>query len=51
MKVQILKGTFIDRLGILEKENDYGKWSSIHIEREAIVYLDKTYLRKIENEI
>ena len=48
MRVEILKGTYSGRLGILEKENDFGKWSTVHVEREAIVYLDKVFIRKIE---
>ena len=49
MKVQIQMGNYCDRIGILEVERPFGIWSSVHIEREAVIFIDKTFLRVIDD--
>ena len=50
MKVQIQMGNYCDRIGILEVERPFGIWSSVHIEREAVIFIDITYCRKIKDD-
>jgi len=50
MKVLILSGEYRDMIGELIKEKDFGFWSSVHIKGIGIIFMDKTYLQKINED-
>jgi hypothetical protein len=47
MLVEILSGKYCEYQGILEHEAGFGEWSSVRIKDVGIIFIDKTYLRKL----
>jgi len=50
MIVEILKGQYNGKIGELQYDGGWDKWSSVYINHIGVIYINKIFLREIEDE-